>query len=151
MDENVEVFLKTLTFLERISSLVVSEQVRLLAAAGTTLQKRWERTKEMVDLDTSIALYDRALRLGAGEVSNLEPCLAGFSVSLQKRYELTSSREDLDRGIDVIEEALGLIEVNHPHRASYLNNCCKWEIECEEYKRIYCRLRRSRARAWRKL
>jgi tetratricopeptide (TPR) repeat protein len=93
-----------------------------LTALGIALQRRFERTGSMDDLDRAILTSEQAVKLTPVNHPSRAIYLNNFGSALAKRFERKGSMGDLDRTIMVNEQAVKLNPVGHPDRAGVLLN-----------------------------
>ena len=105
-----------------LSTLLDSETGKLLAALGTELLCRFERTGSMDDLDRAIVTNEQAVESTPDDHPDRAMYLNNLGIALQSRFERTGSMDDLDRAIVTNEQAVELTPDDHPNRAMYLNN-----------------------------
>ena len=100
--------------------------IRIEQCISTTwaiaLQRRFERTGSMDDLDRAIRTNEQAVASTPDDHPNRGMYLNNLGNALQSRFERTGSMDDLDRAITTNEQAVASTPDDHPNRGMYLNN-----------------------------
>lgn len=86
------------------------------------LQWRYERTREMKNLDELIAKAQVAVRLIPSDHPDLAPMLSNLGLVLQRRYTSTGVMSNLENAIKIKEKAAHLTPADHPTLAGRLIN-----------------------------
>jgi tetratricopeptide (TPR) repeat protein len=89
---------------------------------GNQLQRRFERTGRIKNLEEAIQVSRRAVDTTPVDHPNLAVCLNNLGNQLQSQFERTRRIEDLEEAIQASRRAVDTTPVDHHNLAAYLNN-----------------------------
>jgi hypothetical protein len=72
---------------------------------GTALQRRFEQTRSIDDLNRAITLHEGAVAVTPNDHSDYSTYLSHLSSALRSRFDKTGSVDDLYQAIAAIEQA----------------------------------------------
>jgi tetratricopeptide (TPR) repeat protein len=90
---------------------------RLNRKAGV-LRQRYKTTRALTDLDSAIALIEKAVRLVDPGSPNQAIYLTNLGLALQSRYDKVHRVEDIDRAIESLQRAVAMTPSESPQQAS---------------------------------
>ncbi|KAH7191136.1 CHAT domain-containing protein [Fusarium oxysporum] len=89
---------------------------------GNKLERRYERTGEMADLEEAIRTARQAVDSAPDDYPNRAAWLNNLGNKLERRYERTGEMADLEEAIRIARQAVDSTPGDHPNRAAWLNN-----------------------------
>jgi len=99
---------------------------RLLSNLGALLGSRYERTREIIDLEEAIQVARQAVASTPEDHSNLASYLNNLGNWLGSRYERTRDMTDLEEAIQIARQAVASTPEDHSDLAGPLNNLGNW-------------------------
>ncbi|KAJ5948555.1 hypothetical protein N7454_001862 [Penicillium verhagenii] len=116
-----------------LSATTAEDRASFLTALSQQLLKRYERTKNYVDLKTAISLAQQSVTATPIEHSDRAARLMNLSFCLFNQYDQIGNLEDLEAAISHSDSAIAGISVDNIDRRRYLNHHSN--VFCRRYLR----------------
>ncbi|KAF5644908.1 tpr domain protein [Fusarium sp. NRRL 52700] len=102
--------------------LLAPDNTNILTTLANALTYRFERRSDHNDLDQSLSVFEKAVRLSSAEPEREPGILQAYAHALRERFELFGNIRDLDLAIATISETMDLVSQGSPLKYTYMQD-----------------------------